>query len=137
MRAQKLLKAWFPIPEDPDKTEFEIKHLRAGEATKITQETHVQRFEFRKDEDGEMQPVPLLEINKVQEGYMSNMTAITGWKNAFDADGEPMEYSKQNKAKFFRELSEDDYVFCMSFIAEQRNFLAEQIKEQEEEALGN
>jgi len=137
MRAQKLTKAFFPIPEDPDKTEFEIKHLRAGESSKIAQETHLQRFEFKKDENDEMQPVPLLEINKIKETGMSNMAAITGWKNVFDEDGEALPYSLKNKSRFFRDLSEQNYLDAMAFITEKRIFLAEKIAKQEKKELGN
>jgi len=137
MRTQKLTKAFFAIPDDQDKTEFEIKHLRAGESSDIAKETHVQRFEFRKDENDEMTPVPLMEINTVKENEMSNIAALVGWKNVFDEDGEELPYTPKNKVKFFKKLSSENYIFALSFIADQREILAEKIEKQEKKALGN
>lgn len=146
MRTQKLTEAWFPIEDDPDETEFRIKHLRSGESKKIEAATQKRRFEFRKeivvvegtDETKEkLVPVPILDIDPIEEKELSILESITGWKNVLDSDGEPLLYSKTNKAKFSKELSIDDYAAFLLFVDKCRKTLAKTVAEQEKAVLGN
>jgi hypothetical protein len=137
MRLQKLTKAWFDFDADPDKSAFEIKHLRAGEISRIVELTHKQRFEFRKEADGEMIPVPILEPNGVKESELTIIETIADWTNTFDANGVPMDCTKENKERLCRELSEEDFVIFAAFIKDKRRILSEQIKEEEKALRGN
>lgn len=141
MRLQKLTDGWFPIEGDPDGTEFKVKHLRSGEIKKITAATQKRRYEFREEpregEDVKLVPVPILEIDQIEEKEMTILESITGWKNVYDSGGEIMPYSAKNKIRFSLELSVDDYTAWLLFIDEKRKVLAEQITKEDEEALGN
>jgi hypothetical protein len=135
MRTQKFTEAWFPIENDPDETEFRIKHLRAKEKAKITGQTHLQRFEFKKNDEDVMTPVPILEMDNVKAKGMAALEAVTGWKNVY-IRGELAEYSAKNKAIFFDELSEADYVAAIAHIEKSQKVLADQIAAAEDERLG-
>jgi len=151
MRLQKLTEGWFPIPKDPDETEFHIKHLRSGEIKKITTATQKRRFEFReemaeegkkpkkkgKKQEPKLVPVPIVEMDQVSAQEMEILESIIGWKNVYDSAGEIMQYSAKNKLRFSKELSVKDYTDWIAFIDDKRKVLADQIAEDEETAKGN
>ena len=89
MKLQKMTQAWFDLPKDSDNAAFEIKHLRAGEISKITEATAKRRFEFRKMENGEMVPVPIMETDGAKERELMVIEAVVDWKNILDQDGTP------------------------------------------------
>lgn len=128
MKLQKLTSAWFTLEADPDKSSFEIKHLRSGEINQIVEKTYKQRFEFRKDEEtDEMIPVPMLEVSKLEEKSLTIIEAVLNWKNVFDEEGVPLDCTTANKERFCKELSESDFVVFSSFIQDSRKTLADQI----------
>jgi hypothetical protein len=132
MRLQKLTKAWFDLPNDPDGAKFEIKHLLAGEIAEIIEKTHNQRFEFRKNEDGDLKPVPIIENNKTLERELTVVAVITDWENHFDENGKILDCTDENKLRTCKELSEEDFKIFLDFITDCRQKLSETVKNQAE-----
>ena len=130
MRLQKLSKAWFDLPDDPDHASFEIKHLLAGEISEIVEKTHKRRFEFRENDKGELKPIPILEINDLLERELTVLAVVTGWKSMLDESGKPLDCTNGNKLRSCKELSEEDYKTFMDFIADCRQKLADIVKEE-------
>ena len=132
MRLQKLSKAWFDLPDDPDNASFEIKHLLAGEIAEIVEKTHKRRFEFREDKKGKLTPVPILETNDMLERELTILAAVTDWKSMFDPEGKPLDCTNENKLRLCKELNEEDYKIFMDFITDCRQKLADIVKEETE-----
>ncbi|SDE20879.1 hypothetical protein [Desulfuromonas thiophila] len=132
MKLQKMTQAWFDLPGDPDGAAFEIKHLRAGEIAKITEATSKRRFEFRKGESGELEPIPIFETDGAGERERVIAEAVAGWKNILDADGAPLECTAENRLRLCRELSEADFAALVLFVQDCRRKLAAEIKKQDE-----
>lgn len=138
MKLQKLRSVWFTMESDPDKSKFEIKHLLSGEIARIAEATHKQRFEFRKDEGtGEMNPVPILEISKLNETELTIIEAVAGWEKIFDENGDPMECTVKNKKRFCRELSEQDFSVFSRFIEDSRKSLTGLVRDEAEDTEKN
>lgn len=132
MKLQKLTKAWFDFPNDPDESSFEIKHLLAGEISEIVEKTHSRRFEFREDKKGKLTPVPILETKDLLERELTIMAVVTAWNNFFDPDGKSLDCTNENKLRLCKELSEEDFKTFCDFIADSRQKLADIVKEQTE-----
>ena len=137
MKLQKIKSAWFDLPGDKDGAAFEIKHLRSGEINKITDATNKRRFEFRKDEKGELVPVPIIEIDGANERELTVVAAVTDWRWIYDHDGEPMECNELNKLRLCRELSEKDFTTFTLFVQDCRKTLSKEIAAQDEQAEKN
>ncbi len=132
MKLQKLTKAWFSLPDDPDEASFEIKHLRAGEIAEIVEKTYKQRFEFREDKTGELKPVPVIESNKMAERELTVVATISEWKNIYDENGETLTCTDENKLRLCKELSEEDFKFFLDFLTDSRQKLAGTVKTESE-----
>ncbi len=132
MKLQKLTKAWFDLPNDPDGAKFEIKHLLAGEIAKIVEKTYKRRFEFRENEDGDLKPVPILVTNKTLEQELTVVAVITDWENHFDENGKILDCTDENKLRTCKELSEEDFKIFLDFITDCREKLSDTVKAQAE-----
>lgn len=137
MKLQKLTTAWFPVPDDEDGTEFEIKHLRSGEIATITEATHINKYEFRQNESGELEPIPVLELNRAKEKELVIVEAVIGWKNMKDSEGKDLECTAENKLKLCRELEEKDFAKLLNFIKTCRETLAETLVKKQEAEIKN
>ena len=138
MKLQKTKKAWFELPDDPDKTAFEINHLRAGEVSEITEAANSRRFEFREDkESGDLKPVPIFESNGNSERELTIIAAISDWKNVFDADGNELDCTDENKKRVCRELGDKDFTAFFLFIQDCRKKLDVEIQKESEKHKKN
>ena len=137
MKLQKVQKAWFDFPEDPDNAKFEIKNLRAGEISKIEESTRVAQFEYKKNKKGKLEAAPFLKMNAKKEKELTIVEVITNWENIFDENGEALKCNKKNKIRLCNELSENDFILFAQFIQESRTVLAKDIKKEEEKNRGN
>lgn len=137
MKLQKMTKAWFPYPDDPEESEFEIKHLRSGEISEITSKSYTQKFEMKENEEGDIEGTPFFEVNSKEEKEQTIVKVVTNWRNVFDVEGEKLECNKKNKLRLCRELSEEDFISFSKFIKTCREKLAEQFKEQDEKEIKN
>lgn len=137
MRLQKLTKAWFDFPNDPDGGKFEIKHLLAGEIAKIFEKTHKQGFDFREDANGELKPVPVFEIDNVMEKELTIVATIQNWENQFDENGEILKCNDKNKLRICREIGEEDWKTFLDFITDCRQKLSDIVKAQAEKEIKN
>jgi hypothetical protein len=133
MRLDPLKKAWFPLPGDAEGAEFEIKHLRSGEISKITDLSHTQTFNL----DKENKLVPCVKIDTGLERRLTITAAITDWKNVFDAEGKPVQCNAKNKKRLLHELSETDFNALCKFVQDSRKTLAAEIQNQKEIDRGN
>lgn len=132
MKLQKLTKAWFDLPNDPDESSFEIKHLLAGEISEIVEKTHSRRFEFREDDKGDLKPVPILETNDLLERELTVIATVTDWTNMLDEIGKSLDCTNENKLRLCKELNEEDFKIFLDFITDCRKKLAGIVKEQTE-----
>lgn len=132
MKLQKLTKAWFDLPGDPDEASFEIKYLLAGEISEIVEKTHSRRFEFREDKKGKLTPMPILETKDLLERELTIIAVVTAWNNFFDPDGKPLDCTNENKHRLCKELNEEDFKIFLDFITDCREKLSGIVKEQTE-----
>ena len=130
MKLQKLTKAWFDFPNDPDGASFEIKHLLAGEISEVVEKTHNRRFEFREDKNGKLTPIPILETNDLLERELTIVAVITSWKHMFDETGKSLDCTNENKLRLCKELNEEDFKIFLDFIIDCRKKLADIVKEE-------
>lgn len=130
MKLQKLTKAWFDFPDDPDGARFEIKHLLAGEISEIVEKTHNRRFEFREDKKGKLTPIPILETNDLLERELTIIASVTAWKNMLDENGKPLDCTDENKLRLCKELNEEDFKIFLDFITDCRQKIADIVKEE-------
>lgn len=137
MQLSKIEKAWFPVPDDPDKSKFEIKNLLSGDLTYIEDQASQEVVEMVQGEDGEHTVKAKIVANKKLRNELTVCAAVTGWENVRDADGNLLEYSEENKLRFCRELPQDTWVGFLKFLNKSRAALVTQIEEQEQAARGN
>ncbi len=137
MRLSKLTKAFFPLPDDPDKSSFEIKHLLSGDLAEIDDQTNREFVELVKDDSGNVSAKATIDIKKKIKNELTVCKAVTEWKNVFDDVGEPMECNKANKLRLCREVSDDEWKAFLNFITNSRKTLAQQAQKEQEEATGN
>ena len=125
MRLQKITTAWFEMPDDPDKAKFEIKHLLSGDVSKILGQTSKRRFEFKADEDGGLQPVPVFESDTMLDRQLTLNAVIADWENIFDPKGKALECNDKNKTRLYNELEDADLNSFLTFVNSCRSTLAE------------
>lgn len=130
MKLSELKKAWFDYPDDSAR--FEIKHLLSGELAEIEDQAEKETVEF-----SEKGITARVDIKKKVRNELTVCAAVTGWTDVFDADKKPMECNPANKLRLCRELPQAEYIKFLDFIAESRDKLATQIREQQEQAEGN
>ncbi len=140
MRTQAEIKAWFDLPNDPDKASFEIKHLRAGETSAIVNATYKQRFEFRKpvqegqeETELEIEPILITETDNEEEKVLTLIACIPAWINVFDSEGNELPCTAENVRKLCFDLSNNDMMIFVKFVQKCRKDLAKiAIAEQEQ-----
>lgn len=137
MRLSPLTKAWFNLPDDPDKARFEIKHLLSGELSKIKDKARIEAVELLRSNQGDLEQKMTVTLRQEIGEELTVCAAITNWENVFDSEGKPLDCDEQGKVRLCRELSEDDWNSFLKFIADSRKILADQMKKEKKEALGN
>jgi hypothetical protein len=131
MRISKSIERWFPVPDDPDKSEHLIRHLKPGEILDSINETVTQETHYLVEND---QIIPDT-VSKSVPGEAAKrqcIAAIVDWKNMFDENGVPLKCTEENKIRALREI--DGY---FSFVIDCRNLLAEDIKKEKEARAKN
>ena len=130
MNLSKLEKMWFPYPDDTAR--FEIKHLLSGDLAEIEDQANREVVELT-----ESGVKARIDIKKKVKNELTVCSAVVAWENVNDSDGKAMECSPANKLRLCRELPQVEYIKLLNFIFDCREKLAEQIKQQQEQAKGN
>ena len=123
---------WFPLPNDPDKGEILVRHLKQGEVNDI--EDRVSRLEtvVRRDPDGVAREEMRVVYPKGEDRYLYFCAALRDWKNFFGLDGKPLECTDANKIMMARDDQE-----LVKFVGECRAALAEEAEREQEAARKN
>lgn len=131
MKVIKDLKMWFPVPDDEDGAQVEIKHLNSGDIQDISDET----FKIKPQIDAKSKSAKDIQINaeynQKLEREMTILRAITGLKNFFDKDGKEIARTDENVLMLSRVELENGFKF-LEFITNCRGKLAEQAAKQKE-----
>ena len=124
--------AWFPIPDDPDKAELKIRHLKHGEINDL--EDSIARFETVLRQDGSGLQTQEMRVNRAtgDKHYAYICAAVRDWKNVYGLDGQPMECTDANKIL----LARDDENFG-KLVGKFRLALSEQVAKKREDARKN
>lgn len=137
MRLSSKTKAWFDLPDDPDKARFEVLHLLSGDLEEIDDEANQEMVELEKKDDGTLSAKSVVKIKKKIKREKTVLKAVINWENVNDSDGNPLECNDANKLRVCREQSESDWLNFYKFLADSRQTLAEKVKTDEEAARGN
>jgi len=127
MKLRAMTEAWFSMPDDPDGTEFKIKHLRSGEIAEITSQVFKHKIELNGENN-----TPVIEHDSLKERELVFVYAVTDWKEVYASDGGALECTEENKLRLCRELDEDNFAELMSFIGRSRKILADQVRGKDE-----
>ena len=125
MRIKKIQERWFPAIDDPDKAEVKIKHLSPGEVQDIQDEAYDREISYVADKDGKFTPNLSFKPQTSLEMKLSFTAAVVGWKNMFDAAGNPLAFNEDNLIRAMREIEGFN-----EFIIECREKLASDIAEE-------
>lgn len=96
-------KQWFEYPNDPDKAELEIKHLKPGVLQEI--ESKVNKI-VGKMAEGDLGFTTELDIQPQIRREEIVKAAICGWKGFFNISGEETPCTDINKLKYLQELDD-------------------------------
>ena len=133
MRIQKQTERWFPAPDDPDKAELLIRHLRPGELLDTINNSTSQITKYTIDEkSGDLTPEMASHTIPGEAQKAQFMAALVGWKKIFDENGKPLEFNDENKLRAYREIEG----FSM-FVTDCRNKLADDLAKEEEARTKN
>ncbi|HML56578.1 MAG TPA: hypothetical protein PKC79_20970 [Solidesulfovibrio magneticus] len=123
---------WRDIPNDPDKGQLKIRHLKQGEINDI--EDSIERYEtmLRPDAAGVVHQEVRVNPAKGDKRYAYICAAVRDWKNVYGLDGKPMECTDANKIL----LARDDEDFG-KVVGQFRRELAEQVAQEKEAARKN
>lgn len=94
MKIVKSTEKWFPIPDDPDGAEIQIRHLDPGDYRRIAERT---MQSVQTVVDGEV--VFENRFSPTKDASEKTKAAVIGWKNVLDADGNPLKFNKANLEK--------------------------------------
>lgn len=127
----------FKIPNDPDKAELKIKHLKPGEIQKIEANYTDWTGKAAKDDTFTTE----LKFNPTMQMRALRAASIVGWKGFRGFDDEVLECNRKNIDLYLDEdpiLGEgDDAKTFSAWVDKFRNDLAVEINGQEEELEGN
>ncbi|UJX40388.1 hypothetical protein K9F62_17045 [Desulfovibrio sp. JY] len=126
------LQDWFPLPDDPDKSEILVKHIKNGEQNDIEDQIQLYETMLRPDADGNLQREIKLNPARGDKRYVYLCAAVRDWKNFFDLDGKPMACTDENKIRMARDDKQ-----LGQFVGECRVILAKRFEEQREAARKN
>lgn len=103
MRIRRATERWFGVPNDPDEAKVLIKALKPGTLQQIMDESTIQRTEYAKQDDGNIEPkiITVTDFKKTRE--LPILNAVVGWENFYDDNGE-MEFSKDNLIRAIHEI---------------------------------
>lgn len=125
-------KAWFDVPNDPDKARVEILYLKPGEERDIQDTIELYETSLKPDAEGTLQREVKINPAKGDKRYAYICAAVVNWEQIFGLDGQPMDCTDANKIL----LARDDDTFG-PFVGECRTKLAEIVKTEREAARKN
>ena len=138
-RITKSIERKFFLPNDPDKAWVMIKHLSPGEITDISEKVNISEYNLKKSKDKDpnqtkdvFEPEISMKTNPALDRKLTFKAAITGWGNWYGLDNKKADFTPKNVMLFSRE-----YEGFNEFIAESRETLAKQIKEEKEDQIKN
>jgi hypothetical protein len=100
MKLNKEISAWFPVPDDPDKTEFCFKLLNPGEVSQVQDISFEISFDFTEDERGRRIGKTSIARGREKEVFL----ATKGWKNLLDENGNEVKFSDATKLEPLRKV---------------------------------
>ena len=119
MRIYKPIERWFPMPDDPDKSEHLIRHLTPGEILDTVNDATEQETKYTIDDSENLVPEILSHTKSGEIPKAQFMLALAGWKNMFDENGKDLKFNEENKIRAMREI--EGY---LAFVTDCRNTLA-------------
>lgn len=141
-RITKAIERKFFLPNDPDEAWVMIKHLSPGEIQDIFDKVFTQEINYKKVKEKDpnqtkaqdkFEPEFSQKTDKSLDRELTLTAAITGWGNWYGLDDKkPADFTPENIMLFSRE-----YEGFNEFIAESREALAEQIKQEKEDQIKN
>ena len=140
-RITKATERKFYLPDDRDKAWVMIKHLSPGEVQDIFDKVFTQEINYKKVKEvlpnqtkakDKFEPEFSQKTDKSLDRELTLTAAVTGWGNFYGMDSKKAECTPENIMAFSREL--DGFT---EFIAESREELAKQIKEEKEAQAKN
>lgn len=137
MRLSPLTKAWFDLPDDPDKSRFEILHLLSGDIAEIDDESNKEMVELVTAADGSLSTKAVVEIKKKIKQEKIVCKSVVGWENVLDSEGEQLECNEVNKLRVCREQSRESWISFFGFLSKSRKKLALKVNAEQEAAKGN
>ena len=123
MRITKTVERWFPVPDDPDKGEVLIRHLKRGELMDISFETTEQETRYRLNDEQNLEPEMTSRSDTRASQIAIFRAAVQDWKNFYDEDGNALTCDGENKIKAMREIDG-----LVEFVNECREKLAADIE---------
>jgi len=132
MRITKTIERWFDVPNDPDKARIKIKHLLQGDLADIFDEVFVQNISYKKNKEGDLEPVFSQNPGKKKDRELTLTKTIIDWENFFDKDGSPLEFNEENILRASREIEGFNIL-----VTELREKLAEDIKKERKDQVKN
>jgi len=132
MRITKSTERWFDVPNDPDGARIKIKHLSPGEITDIFDEVFDQNISYKKNKKGDFEPSLSQVTDKKKDRELTLTQAVVAWENFFDTKGKPLDCNNKNIMLASREIEGFNVL-----IAELREKLAEDIKQEQDDQLKN
>ena len=127
----------FKIPNDPDKAELKIKHLKPGEIQRIEAEYTNWTGKASKDESFTTE----LNFDPTMQARALRIASVVGWKGFRGLDDEVLECTRKNVGLYLDDdpiLGDgDDAKKLSEWIDYYRKLLADEMKVVEEEAPKN
>jgi len=123
---------WCPLPDDPDGASILVKHLKTGEERDIQDTIELYETSLKPDAEGNLQREIKINPAKGDKRYAYLCAAVREWKGFFDADGQEMPCTDENKIRMAR----DDESFG-PFVGQCRTELAEDVAKEREAARKN
>lgn len=103
-RLTKQIDQWHPVPNDTDKAEIRIKHLKAGKIAEIEAESTPMKA--RPNGDGDITADDMsITVNLYQRQVSIVQAAVLDWKNFFDAKGNQIPCNNATKTMMLREFA--------------------------------
>ena len=104
MRIAKQVERWFTVPNDPDGAKIKMKQLTPGDKADIYDRVFVQRIDYEKDANGDLQPKMSQETNKQLDRELTVQKSIVDWENFFDEDDKELECTPENIIRALEEI---------------------------------
>ena len=104
MRIPKTTERWFPVENDEDGAEIQIRHLEDAEIADIAQAVMSRETRYEPDGEGGMRPV-IKQSGIYEQTKAIFCAALVDWKKFFSDDGKPMKCTDENKIWAMRKIT--------------------------------